>query len=292
MTLPCLPGAEVRVTLGVDTHADVHVVVALDQFGRRLGACTVTTTQAGSRKLLAWASRFGPIEQVGCEGTSSWGLGLARFLRAHGLLVIEVNRPSRQTRRRRGKSDPIDAEAAARAVQAGTATTVAKTADGQVEMIRTLRLVRRSALKARTQAANQLQSLVVTAPDQLREQLRRLSLDRLAATAAQLDPGSMTSLLAASTLALRVGRGALPAAVGRDHRLEPAAGAAGRHGRAEAAGAARGRHRHRRCAAGGCRRQPRAPAQRGRLRAPVRRRTDPSVLWQDHPASAAPGRQP
>jgi transposase len=148
--------------------------------------------------------------------------------------VIEVNRPSRQTRRRRGKSDPIDAEAAARAVQAGTATTVAKTADGQVEMIRTLRLVRRSALKARTQAANQLQSLVVTAPDQLREQLRRLSLDRLAATAAQLD----------------------------------------------------------RCAAGGCRRQPRAPAQRGRLRAPVRRRTDPSVLWQDDPASAAPGRQP
>jgi transposase len=73
VTLPCLPGAEVGVTLGVDTHADVHVVVALDQFGRRLGACAVATTQAGSRKLLAWASRFGPVEQVGCEGTSSWG---------------------------------------------------------------------------------------------------------------------------------------------------------------------------------------------------------------------------
>jgi transposase len=118
--------------------------------------------------------------------------------------VLEVNRPSRQTRRRRGKSDPIDAEAAARAVQAGTATTVAKTADGQVEMIRTLRLVRRSALKARTQAANQLQSLLVTAPDELREPLRGLPLGRLVTAAAQLDPqGRATTTLAASRLALR-----------------------------------------------------------------------------------------
>ena len=153
MTLPALPDAEVRVTLGVDTHADVHVAVALDQLGRRLGACTVATTPAGAQQLLGWASQFGPIQQVGCEGTSSWGLGLARLLRAQGLVVLEVNRPSRQTRRRRGKSDPVDAEAAARAVQAGTATTAAKAADGQVEVIRTLRCVRRSALKARTQAA-------------------------------------------------------------------------------------------------------------------------------------------
>lgn len=204
MTLPAMPDAEVRVTLGVDTHAEVHVAVALDQLGRRLGACTVATTPAGARELLWWASQFGPIEQVGCEGTSSWGVGLARFLRGQGLAVLDVNRPSRQTRRRRGKSDPVDAEAAARAVQAGTATTVAKTADGQVEMIRTLRLVRRSALKARTQAANQLQSLLVTAPDELREQLRGLSLDRLVAAAAQLDPdGRVTTTLGASRLALR-----------------------------------------------------------------------------------------
>jgi transposase len=202
--MSCLLDAEVRVTLGVDTHADVHVAVALDQLGRRLGACTVAATPAGSRQLLGWASRFGPIERVGSEGTSSWGLGLARFLRAHGLVVIEVNRPNRQTRRRRGKSDPVDAEAAARAVQAGTATTVAKTADGQVEMIRTLRLVRRSALKARTQAANQLKTLLVTAPDQLREQLRGLSLERLVTAAAQLDPdGEVTTTLGASRVALR-----------------------------------------------------------------------------------------
>jgi transposase len=141
---------------------------------------------------------------VGCEGTSSWGLGLARFLRAKGLAVLEVNRPSRQARRRRGKSDPVDAEAAAGAVQAGTATTVAKSADGQVEMIRTLPLTRRAARKARTQAANQLQALLVTAPDELREQLRGLPPGRLVAATAQLDlKGRATTTLAASRLALR-----------------------------------------------------------------------------------------
>jgi transposase len=160
VTLPVVADAEVGVTLGVDTHAEVHVAVALDELGRRLGACSVATTPAGARQLLEWASQFGAVQRVGCEGTSSWGLGLARFLRGQGLAVLEVNRPPRQTRRRGGKSDPLDAEAAARAVQAGTATTVAKTADGQVEMIRALRVVRRSAVKARTQAANQLQSLL------------------------------------------------------------------------------------------------------------------------------------
>jgi transposase len=222
---------------------------------------------------------------------TSSAAGLARFLRAHGLLVIEVNRPSRQTRWRRGKSDPIDAEAAARAVQAGTATTVAKTADGQVEMIRTLRLVRRLALKARTQAANQLQSLVVIAPDQLREQLRRLSLDRLAATAAQLDLGSMTSLLAASTLALRsvaVRYQQLSAEIIALHqRLERLVATAAPKLLA-LPGVGTDTAATLLVAAGD---NP-EPAQRGRLRAPVRRRTDPSVLWQDDPASAAPGRQP
>jgi transposase len=204
VTLPVVADAEVAVTLGVDTHAEVHVAVALDQLGRRLGACTVATTPAGARQLLDWASQFGPVQRVGCEGTSSWGLGLARFLRGQGLAVLEVNRPSRQTRRRRGKSDSLDAEAAARAVQAGTATTVAKTADGQVEMIRALRVVRRSAVKARTQAANQLQSLLVTAPDELREQLRGLPGDRLVTAAAQLEASAqVATILAASQLALR-----------------------------------------------------------------------------------------
>jgi transposase len=113
---------EVQVTLGVDTHADVHVGVALDHLGRRLGTHTIPTTPAGYAALVAWAGSFGPLEGIGLEGTGSYGAGLARWLRERGFPVLEVERPHRQTRRRRGTSDPIDAAAAARAVLAGTAT--------------------------------------------------------------------------------------------------------------------------------------------------------------------------
>src|SRR3954449_9728392 len=175
---------EVRVTVGVDTHIDQHVGAALDQFGRRLGTRSVPTTPAGFAALLAWARDFGVVEQIGIEGTGSYGAGLTRWLRARGLTVIEVERPhrlDRQARRRRGKSDPLDAEAAARAVQAGTVIGQPKAGDGRVEMIRTLRLVRRSAMQARTQVANQLHALVVTAPDALRARLRALPVAELVA---------------------------------------------------------------------------------------------------------------
>ncbi|HEV2125975.1 MAG TPA: transposase, partial [Chloroflexota bacterium] len=122
------------------------------------------------------------------RGGGNYGAGLARWLRARGLTVIEVDRPDRRTRRQRGTSDPVDAEAAARAVLAGTATGQPKTADGQVEAIRALRLARRSAIKARTQAANQLHALVVTAPEALRSTLRLLHLPTLVATAGRLRP--------------------------------------------------------------------------------------------------------
>ena len=107
--------------------------------------------------------RLGTVERFGIEGTSSYGAGLARWLRSRGVEVLEVERPKRQNRRRRGKSDAIDAEAAARAVQAGTATAQPKAGDGPIEMLRMLQAARRSAIKARTQAANQLHALVVTA---------------------------------------------------------------------------------------------------------------------------------
>src|SRR3954454_3255001 len=201
---------EVRVTVGVDTHTDQHVGVALDQFGRRLGARGAPTTTVGFAALLAWARNFGVIEQFGIEGTGSYGAGLTRWLRARGLTVIEVERPhrqDRQARRRRGKSDPLDAEAAARAVQAGTVNGLPKDGDGQVEMIRTLRLGRRSAMKARTQAANQLHALVVTAPDDLRTRLRPLPMAELITLAAAFRPvRSGTALgtpLAAAKLALK-----------------------------------------------------------------------------------------
>ena len=197
----------VQVTVGVDTHTDLHVGVALDQFGRRLGTRSIPTTPAGFAELVAWASTLGVIEQVGIEGTGSYGVGLTRWLRGRGLTVVEVERPNRhgrQARRRRGKSDPLDAEAAARAVQAGTVIGQPKAGDGQVEMIRTLRLARRSAMKARTQAANQLHALVVTAPDDLRTHLRSLPLAELVRLAAAFRPVRAGAALATPTAATKL----------------------------------------------------------------------------------------
>ncbi|MDP9457300.1 MAG: transposase [Actinomycetota bacterium] len=181
--------AEVLVTLGIDTHADVHVAVALDQLGRRLGSKSVPTTEAGYAEIVAWAEGFGALDRVGVEGSGSFGAGLARHLRSAGAEVVEVNRPNRQHRRRFGKHDTADAESAARAVQAGTAVGQPKSADGTVEMLRALRVARRSAVKARTQAANQLRALVFTASEELRTELRGLSTAKLVSAAARLRPG-------------------------------------------------------------------------------------------------------
>ena len=178
-----------EVVLGVDTHLDFHVAVALDGLGRRLGESTMPTTAKGYESLLSWAERFGPVRSAGLEGTGSYGAGLAQHLKQRGVEVLEVERPKRRHLRRKGKSDPIDAEAAARAVLAGEAAGVPKSGDGRVESIRTLRAVRRSAVKARTQAANQLRGLLVTAPEGLRQRLRRLSTGVLASTAARFRPG-------------------------------------------------------------------------------------------------------
>jgi transposase len=143
-------------------------------------------------ELLRWAAGFGPLRCAGVEGTSSYGAGIARHLRAKGIEVLEVERPKhrrRSSRRNLQKSDPSDAEAAARALLAGEASGVPKSGDGCVEMIRTLRAARRSAIKARTQAANQLQALSVTAPEQLRQRLRGLSTKELVRVAVRFRLG-------------------------------------------------------------------------------------------------------
>ena len=146
---------------------------------------------------------LGTVERFGIEGTGSYGAGLARWLRGRGVEVLEVERPKRQNRRRRGKSDAIDAEAAARAVQAGTATAQPKAGDGPIEMLRMLQAARRSAIKARTQAANQFHALVVTAPESLRTRLRGLSRPRLVATAVAFRPRLPLPRSAATQLALK-----------------------------------------------------------------------------------------
>jgi transposase len=186
------PDTEVAVILGVDTHLDFHVAVAVDHLGRRLGESSVPTTVKGYESLLRWAEGFGPLRCAWIEGTSSYGAGLTRHLKARGMEVLEVERPKhrrRSSRRNVVKSDPSDAERAARAVLAGEASGVPKSSDGRVEMIRALRAARRSAIKARTQAANQLQSLRVTAPEELRNRLRGLPTKELVSVAARFRLG-------------------------------------------------------------------------------------------------------
>jgi transposase len=198
---------EVAVILGVDTHLDFHVAVAVDHLGRRLGESNVPTTAKGYERLLRWAEGFGPVRCAGVEGTSSYGAGLARHMRTRGIEVLEVERPKhrrRSSRRNLKKSDPSDAERAARAVLAGEASGVPKSGDGRVEMIRTLRAARRSAMKARTQAANQLQGLRVTAPEDLLNRLRGLSTKELVSVAARFRlAGGPSDVPAATKFALR-----------------------------------------------------------------------------------------
>lgn len=168
-----------QVTGGVDTHGHTHHTAALDDLGRVLGDREFPTTSAGYQDLLSWLASFGPITAVGVEGTGAYGAGLNRYLNAAGIRVVEVDRPDRSTRRRQGKSDPIDAIAAARAVLSGRAGGIPKTRTGAVEAIRALRVTRRGAVKARTAALNQLHDLIVTAPDDLRSHLSGLGRQKL-----------------------------------------------------------------------------------------------------------------
>ena len=167
-----------RIVVGVDTHRDEHVAVAIDQLGLRLGDRYIATTTRGYADLERWAMGQGEVAAFGVEGTGSYGAGLARFLTGYGHTVIEVGRPDRSTRRRLGKSDPIDAEVAARAVLAGVARGNPKTGNDRVEMLRMLKSTKDSAIKARTQAINQMKAFVVTAPSELRQKLRSLSSSR------------------------------------------------------------------------------------------------------------------
>ena len=149
---------------GVDCHQQTHHVVALDDHGHRLGDQAFAANSRGYAQVLSWLQQFGCIQAVGVESTASYGAGLTRHLLAAGIKVIEVNQPHRQLRARRGKSDAIDAEGAARKVLSGEATAQPKDTTGSVEAIRQLRLVRASAIKARTAALEQLGDLTTTAP--------------------------------------------------------------------------------------------------------------------------------
>ena len=198
VTTTPIPAVVGPVTAGIDTHAQTHHAAVIDALGRPVADREFATTPAGDRALTAWLEGHGTVvDRVGIEGTGAYGAALARHLRAAGMTLVEVDRPNRATRRADGKSDPIDAYAAARAAQSGVASGVPKTRDGRVEAIRTLRLAKRSAIKARTQAMNQLHAVLLTGPVELREQLRGLSGRHLVDACARLRPAATGTDLAA-----------------------------------------------------------------------------------------------
>lgn len=174
VTEPALDDNPRIVVGGVDTHADVHVAGVIDLVGRELDAKSFPTTPAGYTALIAFVGSFGQVLRLGIEGTGVYGAGLCRAVRQVGIEVVEVDRPDRKARRFQGKDDTIDAYAAARAALSGRATGVPKTRDGNVEMIRVLRVAHTSAIKARAVALTQLKAVIKTAPEPLRSQLRDL----------------------------------------------------------------------------------------------------------------------
>ena len=193
----------VELVVGVDTHQDQHVAVAIDRQGVRLGELHTVATTHGYEELERWSRGLGETHASGIEGTGSYGAGVARFLTSRGHTVVEVNRPDRSTRYRKGKSDPTDAEMAARAVLAGVADATPKSGEGEVEMIRMFKSTKDSAVKARTQAINQMKALVVTAPARLREHLTGLTAAALVTRSKSFRPGRMEGPTAAAKYALR-----------------------------------------------------------------------------------------
>jgi transposase len=173
---------------GVDTHADSHVAAAIDGNGAMLGIESFSADSAGYEELLGWLVGFGAVTLVGVEGTGSWGVGLARFLHDQEVETVEVDRPNRQQRRKRGKSDPIDAEAAARAALSGEASVTPKRRNGAVEQMRVLLVARRSARTQRIQTLNQLRHLVFCGPEPIRVRFKDRYKTGLITEAAKMRP--------------------------------------------------------------------------------------------------------
>jgi transposase len=191
------------IIVGVDTHKYVHVAVAIDRLGTRLASCSVSADRAGYAELVTWAKALGSIEAFGIEGTGSYGVGLASYVRRHAFRVLEVSHCDRRKRRSHGKSDTLDAETAARSVLAGLATAIPKSADGAAEMVRQIKVARDTAVKAKSAAIITLKTLIVNAPSELREALEPLTDRKLIDRCARLLPGTIADTMASTKHALR-----------------------------------------------------------------------------------------
>lgn len=173
---------------GVDTHKDLHVAAVVDRRDQLLASRSFPTTRQGYRQMLAWMRSFGQLERVGVEATGSYGAGLLRHLQAAGVEVLEVTAPDRSDRRRRGKNDDLDAEAAAHAAFAGKRAVTPKTRDGMIEALRVLKACRKTAVTARRVALQMIHNTIVAAPEELRDALRRMTRMRLIRTLAAWRP--------------------------------------------------------------------------------------------------------
>ena len=173
---------------GGDTPKDLHGAAVVDNHDRLLGSQSFATTRHGYKQMLAWMRSFGPVRRVGVEATGTYGAGLLRYLQKAGVEVLEVTTPDKGDRRKRGKNDDIDAQNAAHAAFAGKRTVTPKSRDGMIEALRVLKACRKTAIAARRVALQMVHNTVVCAPDDLRDQLRKLTRMELIRTLAAWRP--------------------------------------------------------------------------------------------------------
>jgi transposase len=190
---------------GVDTHKELHVAAVIDTGENVLGTHSFSTTRAGYRALIRWLRSFGDVRRVGVEGTGSYGAGIARHLVEAGIDVLEVDRPDRSDRRRKGKDDDLDAISAARAALHSRRTSTPKSKNGAVESLRVLRVTRATAIRARRNALQLLRMSIVSAPEELRDQVRNLTRMQLIRTCAAWRPDTTNAAdpVSATRIALK-----------------------------------------------------------------------------------------
>ena len=185
---------EVDYVVGVDTHLDEHVLaVVAAPSGAVLARRAVGANGRGYSAALRFAGEAAGGARVwAIEGTGSYGAGLARYLAGRGETVLEISRTPRAERRLRGKDDTLDAARTARAALASETLALPRSGERR-EALRLLLIARRSAVDVRREALGQLRGVIVTAPDELREQLRGLPVGRLLERCSRLRRSSAMS---------------------------------------------------------------------------------------------------
>jgi transposase len=180
----------VELVIGVDTHADTHTAALVAATnGALLATITVSADADGYAELVELAEQHGGLRAWAVEGAGGYGAGLARHLHDLGELVVELDRPVRPKRWAGAKSDPIDAERAARDALARTRLARPKTGPERAALQMHL-TARRAAVEASADAQRQLHALVITAPETVRTRFRGQRTTAMVATAAKLRPGA------------------------------------------------------------------------------------------------------